>query len=261
MNFLKKSLLLASIASLALIGCTDKATQEKIAKLEKDNLLMQDVLTMMTRGQFSMLQKDSSAAKQLHESVKQQIDAMAQQLKADSVAATTVFTIPEDGSPIEGPANAKVTVVEFSDMQCPYCIKSAAMVKEVFEKNKDQVRVIYKHFPLSFHDKAKGAHAAARAAEAQGKFFEFRYELATQATADADKALSPANYEAIAKKIGLDLAKFKTDMAITADDEARFAQDQALGQKFGVNGTPTYFVNGKRSNPATLAEDVAKSLK
>lgn len=261
MRILSKSLALSAALAATLIGCTDKATEEKIAKLEKDNALMQDVLTMMTRGQFAMLQKDSAQAKQLHETVKQQMDMISKQMQQDSTAATKVFNIPEDGSPVEGPANAKVTIVEFSDMQCPFCIKSAPIVKEVFEKHKDQVRVIYKHFPLSMHDKAKGAHAASRAAEAQGKFFEFRYELAKQALIDPEKALTADNYLKIAQSLGLDLNKFKADMALSADDEARFAQDQKLGTSVGVNGTPSYFINGKRSNPGTLAADVEALLK
>lgn len=261
MRLFSKSLALSAALATALIGCTDKATEAKIAKLEKENALMQDVLTMMTRGQFAVLLKDSVQAKQLHETVKQQMDMMAQQMQQDSVASTKVYSIAEEGSPAEGPQNAKVTIVEFSDMQCPFCIKSAPMVKEIFEKHKDQVRVIYKHFPLAMHDKAKGAHAASRAAEAQGKFFEFRYELAKQAAIDPEKALNADNYLKIAQSLGLDLSKFKTDMAISADDEARFAQDQKLGTSVGVNGTPTYFVNGKRSNPGTLAADVEQLLK
>jgi protein-disulfide isomerase len=148
--------------------------------------------------------------------------------------------IPVDGSASIGPENAEITIVEFSDLQCPYCARTAPIVKAIQEKYPNKVRVVFKHFPLSFHKAAPGAHAASIAAQNQGKFFEFRYEVAPEY-----KTLTEAVFVRIAEKIGLDMDKFKSDMVVGTDDLQRFQKDMALGQKIGVRGTPSYFINGK----------------
>lgn len=225
-------------------------TVDANADLQKQINEIKEALDVMTQGQFKGVLANLPQIKA----------QMEQQRIQDSIAENTVYPIPVDGSPVEGLETAKVTITEFSDMQCPYCIKSAPRIKAIFEKHPTQVRVVYKHFPLSFHDKAKGAHAAARAAEAQGKFFEFRYELAKQASANP-AALDSANYVKIAQSLKLDLKKFQKDMALSADDEARFTKDTELGQKMGVNGTPSYFINGKRADLRSIEQDVEALLK
>lgn len=219
-------------------------------ELQKQIDDIKEALDIMTQGQFKGVIGNLPQ-------IKAQMEA--QRIK-DSIAENTVHQIPEDGSPIEGPATAKVTLVEFSDMECPYCVKSAPRIKDIFEKYNGQVRVVYKHFPLSFHKRAKGAHAAARAAELQGKFFEYRYELAKQASGNADAALNDANYIKLAETLKLDMKKFKKDMAISQDDEDRFKKDQDLGAQVGVSGTPTYFINGKKADLRTMEDTINELL-
>jgi protein-disulfide isomerase len=144
--------------------------------------------------------------------------------------------------PVMGPAAAPVTVVEFSDFQCPYCGRAVPAVKEVEAAFPKDVRLVWKHLPLSFHQHAMPAALAAEAARAQGgpsKFWAMHDKLfADQA------ALSDTTYERYAQELGLDLARFRRDVA-DPKLKARVQEDAQLAQRLGVNGTPTFVVNGE----------------
>ncbi len=142
-------------------------------------------------------------------------------------------------SPVVGAKDAKVTVVEFSDFECPYCKRGAATMEQVLKAYPNDVRVVFKHRPLGFHQNARPASKAAWAAHQQGKFSEMK-----KALFDGQQSLGTPNfYEEAAKKIGLDLAKFKKDMESKEADEAIKA-DEAQADSLGVQGTPGFFVNG-----------------
>lgn len=142
---------------------------------------------------------------------------------------------PDD--PARGPADAKLTVVLFSDFQCPFCSRVEPTLKELEEAFPGQVRVVWKHQPLPFHPNARPAAMAAEAAREQGKFWPMHAKLfAGQAQ------LSPAAYEGWARELGLDLATFKASVA-AGRGEARIAADQAQGNQVGASGTPTMFFN------------------
>jgi len=143
------------------------------------------------------------------------------------------------GSPTKGPKDAAVTIVEFSDFQCPYCAKVVPTVDQIEKEYPKQVRVAFKHLPLSFHSKAKAAHAAAEAAHRQGKFWEM-YELifANQ------REMSPEKYVEYAAQLGLDVDQFKRDVA-SADVKRKIDADAAEASSLGVTGTPGFFINGK----------------
>ena len=102
---------------------------------------------------------------------------------------------------------------------------------------------MYKHFPLSFHSNAKAAAASAIAAQKQGKFWEYRYALAPYS-----RELTDSTYIAIATEIGLDVEKFKKDMVLDSAMEARIDKDFQLGVQVGVQGTPNFYINGKRQD-------------
>ena len=144
--------------------------------------------------------------------------------------------------PVKGPATAAVTVVEFSDFQCPFCGRAIPAVKDVEAAFPRDVRIVWKHLPLSFHQNAMPAALAAEAAREQGgpaKFWAMHDKLfANQA------ALSEATYEQYARELGLDLARFKKDVA-DPKLKARVQEDAQLAQRVGVNGTPTFIVNGE----------------
>ena len=156
--------------------------------------------------------------------------------KADEIAG--------DDAPSFGPKDAPVTIVEFSDFQCPYCSMTAQVTDEIKKNYPDKVRVVFRQFPLSFHEDAHLASQAALAAHEQGKFWEMHDKLFAN-----QKALKRANLEEYAKEIGLNMDEFNEAL-----DSKKFAkqvdEDMELGKEVYVQGTPTMFINGERvGNP------------
>jgi len=152
-----------------------------------------------------------------------------------------------NGGPSFGPADAKVTVVEFSDFQCPYCSRAATVVEQVKEKYGTRVRFVFRQFPLPMHENARGAAEAALAANAQGKFWQF-HDKAFQ----NQGKLTREGLEGIAKDAGLDVAAFKKALD-SKTYAAEVDSDMKLGESVAVNGTPTMFINGARvSNPTSF---------
>jgi len=146
-------------------------------------------------------------------------------------------TIPGN-APSQGDAGAPIVMVEYSDFECPYSRRVQQTVKKVLESYPGQVRHIYKNFPLPFHRNARIAAQAALAAGKQGKFWEMHDKIF-----ENQGGLSQAKLEEIAKGIGLDIEKFKTDM--NSMEIARTVQaDQDEGVKVGVQSTPTLIING-----------------
>ena len=141
-------------------------------------------------------------------------------------------------SPVRGPSDAQITVVEFSDFQCPFCQRGAATMDELMKMYPKEVKVVFKNLPLPFHDKAKPAAKAALAAQQQGKFWEM-HDLLFQNQQD----LSDEAFIKYAGDLGLDIEKFKAALNSPEIDKLVEADaDQA--RKLGVNGTPGFFVNG-----------------
>ena len=158
------------------------------------------------------------------------------------------YSIAVAGSPVRGKPDASVTIVEFSDFQCPFCARSNPIVEGVLKKYPDKVNYVYKHFPLAFHAAARPAALASMAAQEQGKFWEMHDVLfANQATLDA------AKIEDYAKQAGLDVARFKKDLeSKKAEYEKRVDSELALGQSVDVRGTPTLYVGGKKVRVRTV---------
>ncbi|MGL1936450.1 MAG: thioredoxin domain-containing protein [Fibrobacterales bacterium] len=176
-------------------------------------------------------------------------------IKQQKMVAETAHEIPEGTSPVMGAKDPKITIVEFSDFQCPYCARATEQVQRIMTKYPDQVRLVFKHFPLSFHKQAPAAHAASIAAHNQGKFFEFRNELAPQY-----KSLTEASFIAVAQKIGLNMEQFKKDMALDPKADATIKADMALGSSVGVRGTPSFYINGKKHTKAMSLGVIAQML-
>ncbi len=154
-----------------------------------------------------------------------------------TLSVSFVANIDIKGSPFVGKEDAPVTVVVFTDFQCPHCSKVVPLLEDVLDNNPDSVKVVLKNMPLSFHEMALPAALAAIAAGKQGKFWEYHDELF--ATAKLDKN----SFILIAKKLGLDLDKFKNDMNST-EVQQHLAKDLRDAQEAGVTGTPTIFING-----------------
>jgi len=143
------------------------------------------------------------------------------------------------GHPTLGPKNAPVTVIEFADFQCPFCKRSEDAVKAIHEKYGDRIQLVFMDFPLSFHPHAMPAANAARCANAQGKFWQYHDAL----FADQSK-LEPTDLKATAKTLGLDTAKFNACFDKNQYGEA-IQKDVEEGHKLNVNGTPTFFIDGR----------------
>jgi protein-disulfide isomerase len=150
--------------------------------------------------------------------------------------------IPVDGAPVLGPANARITLIEFSDFQCPYCVAATPQLQALVKAYPTQVKLIFKEFPLDIHSRAAFAATAALAAHRQGKFWPMHDAL----FANHDD-LSEQNVTALAKSIGLDMQQFERDLHSTAVEQT-VQQDIADGDRAGVQGTPTLFIDGQRFN-------------
>ena len=158
------------------------------------------------------------------------------------VLAPEQVEIPIAGEPFRGSLQARVTIVEFSDFQCPYCARAIRWVDSVATAYPNDVRIVFKQYPLSFHDHAELAAEAALAAHEQGRFWAMHDTLFAHGT-----ALDRAAMIGWAGEIGLDVRVFTRAL-----DERRFqrrvAEAIAEGNRVGVDGTPTFFVNGHRYN-------------
>ncbi|MFP6655780.1 MAG: thioredoxin domain-containing protein [Myxococcota bacterium] len=149
------------------------------------------------------------------------------------------YEVALGAAPVRGGEDAVVTIVEWSDFQCPFCNRVTPTLAKIEEEYGDRVRFVFKHLPLSIHPQAKAAHAAAEAAFRQGKFWEMHDRIFAN-----QRDLAVATLEGHALAIGLDMAKFRKD--VQADDVAkRINDDLEQAAKLGVSGTPSFFINGK----------------
>ncbi|RAL20504.1 thioredoxin [Lujinxingia litoralis] len=140
-----------------------------------------------------------------------------------------------------GPANAPVTIYEFSSFQCPFCARGAETLDRVKEEYGDKVRVVYKNFPLGFQAQSEPAARAALAAGKQGKFWEMYHLLYENQRSFRDEGI----WERLAGELGLNMTKFKADFEDPAIAE-QVKAEQKEGQSVGVSGTPAFFINGTR---------------
>lgn len=151
-----------------------------------------------------------------------------------------VLKIATDDQPSKGGANAAVTIIEFTDYECPSCGRSQPVIEEVIQEYGDKVKLVVRDYPLDQHTHAAKAAEAAEAAREQGKYWEYVSLLFKN-----QNALEPNNLKEYATQVGLDRAKF--DQAL---DSGKFTdkvqRDLREGDKLGVNSTPTVFINGKR---------------
>ena len=156
-----------------------------------------------------------------------------------------------------GPQDAPVTVVNFSDFQCPFSKRSVDLMEGLLKKYNVKVRYVFKHFPLSFHKWAKPASYAAVAAQNQGKFWEYYTKLYSDV-----KNINEELLVTYAKDLKLDMDKFDADRK-SAETAAKVQADITQGALFGVRGTPTLFINGVRivgANSAKIEETIAQQI-
>ena len=151
----------------------------------------------------------------------------------------------------KGPKAAKVTIVEISDFQCPFCKRGHDTIAQLIEKYGDSIKVHFLNLPLSFHKRALPAAKACQAAGLQGKFFEYHDILFENNT-----ALEDADLEAYAKQLSLDVEKWKKDKEAKETGDAVDRQAR-VANAMGITGTPGFFVNGEQVKGAKPIEEFA----
>jgi protein-disulfide isomerase len=141
--------------------------------------------------------------------------------------------------PAQGADKAPVTIVEFSDFQCPFCSRAEETVKQVMDKYKGKVRLVYRDYPLPFHNMAQKASEAAQCAGDQGKYWQMHEKLFAN-----QSALAVPQLKGHAKALGLDASKF--DKCLDSGEKAKVVEaSKKAGDEAGVNGTPAFFINGR----------------
>ncbi len=167
----------------------------------------------------------------------------------------TVYNVPTGNGPVKGNVGgALITIVEFSEFQCPFCSRVEPTITKILDEYKDQVRVYFRSNPLPFHKDAMPASKAALAAHRQGKFWEMHKLLFTE-----QKNLKEETFLKFAKQLGLNISKFKKDMADPAI-ENQIKEDMAIAAKFGSRGTPGFFINGRKFSGAQPFDNFKKLI-
>ena len=164
-----------------------------------------------------------------------------------------VIEVSTGGRPVLGPATAPITIIEFSDYECPFCKRAEPAMQQVLDTYKDKIKFVYRHYPLPFHQHARPASEAALCANAQGKFWEYHKK------AMASASLAEETLKQIGKDVGLDAAKFDTcfkNKEFTKDID----KDLEDGQSVGVNGTPAFFINGHMLSGAQPFEKFKETI-
>ena len=157
---------------------------------------------------------------------------------------------------IQGLDTAPVTLVEYGDYECPYCGQAYPIIKQVQKNLGSKLRFIFRNFPITqIHPHAQHAAEAAEAAAAQNKFWEMHDYLY-----EHQQALDDNQLEKYASRLGLDITQFNHDMASHAYAQ-RVREDFLSGVRSGVNGTPTFYINGIRYNGSCNLETLLKTLR
>ena len=169
--------------------------------------------------------------------IEDQQNGDAQRATEDAFSNPVEVTI-RDWNPRRGAKNPKVTIVDFSEFQCPFCGRSRGTLDEIAKRYEGDVQIVYKNFPLDFHPEAIPSAKAAYAANEQGKFWEFHDILFAN-----QQNLGEELYVKAAKEVGLDMAKFNEVRNSQAAEDA-IKQDAADGAEAGVRGTPFFLIGG-----------------
>ena len=177
------------------------------------------------------------------------IQELKQKHKTTVALRPPVIEVASAGRPERGGGTkAPVTIIEFSDYQCPFCKRAETVVDQVMDTYGDKIRLVFRDYPLPMHPQARPAAEAANCAQAQGKFWDYHAKLFANQSALAEDKLKE-----YAKDVGLDGAKFDQCLADKPFKTA-IDKDIADGEKVGVNGTPAFFINGRMLSGAQPLE-------
>ncbi|MCB0390093.1 MAG: thioredoxin domain-containing protein [Bdellovibrionales bacterium] len=230
--------ILTAVSVIALFGCTP--SKESLTKLIEEN--PEIVFNAIEKNPKAFIDTVNKAAKNAQvEAAKQR--EMDEQAKIEEEFKNPKKPTIDEKRPIFGKKSAPITIVEYSDFECPYCSRGYDTVKKVREEYGDKVRVIYKHLPLDFHPMAEPAAQYYEAVALQShdkaeKFHDIVFENQSELKSGKEKYL-----DSVVKKIGANLSKVKKDMESSIVKE-RIAADMAEAKKFDFSGTPGFLING-----------------
>ncbi len=222
-----------TIAAASMLAILPSANAE-ISQAEFNKLMSQYLKSAAGKKQLGGTVEDYFKNRQA-EMRKEREQAQAKQLEDQF---KDPVKIDVGTSPTKGPKDAAITIIEFSDFQCPYCSRANQTMEQVMKEYKGKVKLAFKNLPLPFHKEADPAARAALAAHKQGKFWEMH-----DALFENQRKLSSSFYTETAKKLGLDVEKFKKDME-SDSVKKQVKDDMELAKKHGISGTPGFFVNG-----------------
>ncbi|MBI4849984.1 MAG: thioredoxin domain-containing protein [Nitrospirae bacterium] len=249
------SILLSVI--LFISGCTNKETPKDVKAVSPEMETLKEIKDNLTNLQNSVADIKNSAT-DIQNSQKEILARISDlEKKISTVQAQAaparptvdfnkIYNLPVVSSAVKGNKNAPAAIVEFSDFQCPYCSQLQQTLSEVLKAYPKEAKLVFKHYPLPFHQQAMNAAKAAEAAKEQGKFWEM-HDLIFQ---NFNK-LNDGIYKELAQQIGLNVEKFSADFSSNKYDQL-IQQDMALARSAGVTGTPTLFINGKRMQQRSL---------
>jgi protein-disulfide isomerase len=198
--------------------------------------------------------KDRIAQYMKQQKGREQLSTLVEKLKKDHGVQVTLrapnlprVEVAAKG-PAKGPENAPITIVEFSDFQCPYCGREVPVVERVMKEYDGKVRLVFRNFPLNFHPNAQKAAEAGACAADQGKFWEMHDKMFGN-----QQKLAIDDLKGFAKEVGLDAKKF--DQCLDSGEKKALVEaDSKAGEEAGVSGTPAFFVNGIFINGAVPYE-------
>jgi len=178
-------------------------------------------------------------AERFQQAIDQALDPSIRAATPTPQPVASVRELDLSAAPARGRSDAPITIIEFSDLQCPFCARVTPTLRELLKQYPDQVRWVFKNFPLDFHADSPLAHSAAMAAARQGKFWEMHDLIfASQQNMKRDSLLAEA------RSLNLDMARFTNDL--DSDElKQQVELDRRDGLGLGVSGTPAFFINGK----------------
>jgi protein-disulfide isomerase len=230
--------LLLAVAYIGLVGCSPSATSLKKTLEENPDIL------------FNVIEKHPDKFLDVVNNAAREAQKIAREREMKDLEGQREEEFKNPKKPLIdpkramlGPQDAPITIVEYSDFQCPYCSRGYETVKEVMEAYKGKVRLIYKHLPLDFHPEAEPAARYFEAIALQSPEKAYAWHDLVFQQQERIKGEKDAFFVAMAKKVGADVAKVKKDLA-SDEVKARIAADMKEAKEYKFSGTPGFLING-----------------
>lgn len=224
--------------SLGLVACAPSPSQLKKA-IEKDPSI---VFVAIEKAPDQFIEVVNKAAREA-QTRQQQKEMAEEQTKRDQEFKNPLKPTIDENRPFMGPKTAKVTIVEFSDFECPYCARGYHTVKEVLKEYPNDVRVLFKHLPLDFHPKALPAAKYFEAIAIQDQEKAIKYHDTVFQNQDKLRGEGEAYLKKVAKDLGVNMKKLETDVA-SAEVMKKIQADIDEAKSFEISGTPGFIING-----------------